>query len=321
MGFFNKLFRSEKRPDASDYLALYAYAQKQEAKGNVAEAMECYEIIQKTTPGFEDTYPHLFKYYEQTKQWEKLQKVAHLYDSDLHCYHRDDSTGRVYELKAINALEEIKRTKGNEKRVVKPQEPKTAPKPQLVVPAKKKEDDAHKYPTKANYKKALMENPGDKLEGLKSRLPEYDFYTGDNSSLILDDVREAIINLQYSFEDLLLKAQDYEKDKDFARAANVYEKMVGLKCHLREPYERLMAIYEKAGLNTDLQEFIEYAIRFFRDRHLNDKNYIRAIAQKYDCFDLAESMIEKRKVVAYFDGLFDIYNPFPWLYDWNKKRL
>src|SRR5574344_1383359 len=121
MGFFNKLFRSEKRPDASDYLALYAYAKKQEAKGNIAEAMECYEIIQMKTPGFEDTYPHLFKYYEQTKQWEKLQKVAHYYDSNLRIYHRDDSTGRVYELKAVNALEKIKRAKYDEKCVVKSQ--------------------------------------------------------------------------------------------------------------------------------------------------------------------------------------------------------
>ena len=371
MGFFNKLFDNETRPKTYNYQTFYAYAKKQEAKGNIAEAMECYEIIQKKTPGFEDTYPHLFKYYEQTKQWEKLQKVAHYYDSDLRIYHRDDSTGRVYELKAVNALEKIKRAKYDEKCVVKSQpqpviestikrcvgkpkevrmsddssanmngkflipadkpiikeavhksqEPKTTPIPQQVISAKKKEEITPKYPTKANYKRVLMENSGDKLEELKSKLPEYDFYTGDNNSLISDDVREAIINWQFGFEDLMLKAQDYEKNKDFASAASVYEKMVGMKCILREPYERLMAIYEKAELNADFKEFVEYSFRFFSDRALNYRNYLRAMAQKYDSFDLAETMIEKGKVVAYFDGLFDIYNPFPWLYDWNKKRL
>ena len=57
MGFFNKLFDNETRPKTYNYQTFYAYAKKQEAKGNIAEAMECYEIIQKKTPGFEDTYP------------------------------------------------------------------------------------------------------------------------------------------------------------------------------------------------------------------------------------------------------------------------
>ncbi|MDD4437378.1 MAG: hypothetical protein PHS04_05010 [Tissierellia bacterium] len=347
MGFFKNLFGSKDNA-SSDSLAKAA---KLEKVGRFGEAIAIYTQYIQDNRGAYEVYELLANAYGKNGQWAEGMKVAKEYDNRFSYYKLDWSHHFIIEAQERidnpNKVSTKKRNDNKPKEVMllddgsvtmngkvivpvqpivketapKPQEPKLALIPQQVIPAKKKKEITPKYPTKANYKRVLMENLGDKLEELKSKLPEYDFYTGDNSSLISDDVREAIINLQFGFEDLMLKAQDYEKNKDFASAASVYEKMVGMKCILREPYERLMAIYEKAELNADFKEFVEYSFRFFSDRALNDRNYIRAMAQKYDCFDLAETLIEKGKVVAYFDGLFDIYNPFPWLYDWNKKRF
>jgi hypothetical protein len=183
----------------------------------------------------------------------------------------------------------------------------------------KRED---KLPKQANLHRTITtkDTLANRYKSLIAQLPEFDFYTSGNDALFSEDAPmchqiEYIIS---HIENELRKAKVAEKSKDYITATNIYEELIANGYWKPEPYNRLLYIYDKAGLTNGVKELLVLAISFFENQQKKQKQELLRLADKYKSRAYAEAKINQGKTVAYFDGFFEIYMPFPDIDVWKR---
>ena len=179
-----------------------------------------------------------------------------------------------------------------------------------------------KLPKQANLHRNITtkDTLANRYKRLIAQLPEFDFYTSGNDTLFSEDAPmchqiEYIIS---HIENELRKAKIAEKSKDYITATNIYEELIANGYWKPEPYNRLLYIYDKAGLTNGVKELLVLAISFFENQQKKQKQELLRLADKYKSRAYAEAKINQGKTVAYFDGFFEIYTPFPDIDVWKR---
>lgn len=173
---------------------------------------------------------------------------------------------------------------------------------------KQRED---KLPKQANLHRNITtkDTLANRYKSLIAQLPEFDFYTSGNDTLFSEDapVCRQIEDIISHIENELRKAKVAEKSKDYITASNIYEVLIANSYWKPEPYNRLLYIYDKAGLTSGVKELLVLAISFFENQQKKQKKELLRLADKYKSRAYAEAKINQGKTVAYFDGFFEIY--------------
>ena len=204
----------------------------------------------------------------------------------------------------------------------------------LLVPAKFSQDALvvefrevirqreDKLPKQVNLHRNITtkDTLANRYKSLIAQLPEFDFYTSGNDALFSEDAPmchqiEYIIS---HIENELRKAKIAEKSKDYITATYIYEELIANGYWKPEPYNRLLYIYDKAGLTNGVKELLVLAISFFENLQKKQKQELLRLADKYKSRAYAEAKINQGKTVAYFDGFFEIYMPFPDIDVWKR---
>lgn len=184
---------------------------------------------------------------------------------------------------------------------------------------KQRED---KLPKQANLHRNITtkDTLANRYKSLIAQLPEFDFYTSGNDTLFSEDapVCRQIEDIISHIENELRKAKVAEKSKDYITASNIYEVLIANSYWKPEPYNRLLYIYDKAGLTSGVKELLVLAISFFENQQKKQKKELLRLADKYKSRAYAEAKINQGKTVAYFDGFFEIYMPFPDIDVWKR---
>ena len=204
----------------------------------------------------------------------------------------------------------------------------------LLVPAKFSQDALivefrevirqreDKLPKQANLHRNITtkDTLANRYRSLIAQLPEFDFYTNGNDTLFSEDVPvcHQIEDIISHIENELRKAKVAEKSKDYITATNIYEELIANGYWKPEPYNRLLYIYDKAGLTSGVKELLVLAISFFENQQKKQKQELLRLADKYKSRAYAEAKINQGKTVAYFDGFFEIYMPFPDIDVWKR---
>lgn len=184
---------------------------------------------------------------------------------------------------------------------------------------KQRED---KLPKQANLHRNITtkDTLANRYKSLIAQLPEFDFYTSGNDTLFSEDapVCRQIEDIISHIENELRKAKVAEKSMDYITASNIYEVLIANGYWKPEPYNRLLYIYDKAGLTSGVKELLVLAISFFENQQKKQKQALLRLADKYKSRAYAEAKINQGKTVAYFDGFFEIYMPFPDIDVWKR---
>ena len=210
-------------------------------------------------------------------------------------------------------------TEGN---MIPLEEPKEKPKPASNSPWMTDEElAAFEESRKNNVKEAHfnMEVSEEetyiyKLNELIASLPEFDFYNGDNDKDVSEDHPSviAIRALQKEADEIMAHGELFEADKNWAQAAICYEHLVVRRYWNPQPYTKLLALYSKASLHASVKQKMQSLIvNFFRDRREKMKTELLRLADKYDSTIYAEKCINEGECVTYYDGIYDIYTPYP----------
>lgn len=152
-----------------------------------------------------------------------------------------------------------------------------------------------------------------KLNKLISTLPEYDFYNGDHDKEVSEDLPSVkeIAKLKNTVDATMRQAYRAEQACDWRNAAKQYNSLVRLRCWDPKPYIRLIEVYKKSKVQSDIIHKLEsLTINFFRKRSEKMKSDVLLLADKYDSRIYAEKCINEGKSITYYDGLFDLYNPY-----------
>ena len=153
-----------------------------------------------------------------------------------------------------------------------------------------------------------------KLNELITSLPEFDFYNGDNDKDVSEDHPSviAIRALQKEADEIMAHGEIFEAEKNWAQAAKCYEHLVIRRYWNPQPYTKLLALYSKASLHASVKQKMQSLIvNFFRDRREKMKTELLRLADKYDSTIYAEKCINEGECVTYYDGIYDIYTPYP----------
>ena len=202
------------------------------------------------------------------------------------------------------------------------EEPKEKPKPAPQSPWMTDEElAAFEESRKNNIKEAHFDMEVSeedtyiyKLNELITSLPEFDFYNGDNDKDVSEDHPAviAIRALQKEADEIMAHGEIFEAEKNWAQAAKCYEHLVIRRYWNPQPYTKLLALYSKASLHASVKQKMQSLIvNFFRDRREKMKAELLRLAEKYDSTIYAEKCIYEGECVTYYDGIYDIYNPYP----------
>ena len=151
------------------------------------------------------------------------------------------------------------------------------------------------------------------LEQQKAALPEFDFYNGDNDNTVTENhpAVQVIRKLQSQADSIMKQAYQAEQDCNWERAAALYEELVIKRYWDPKPYENLLQVYKKSGLRTDtLRKLQGLTINFFQQRREKMTKDLLQLADKYDARIFVDKCINEGRTIAYYDGIFDLYNPY-----------
>lgn len=251
-------------------------------KSNDTEQAKCqYEIaVQKGYSLNLEPYHWLLQYYKRKKQWNEAKRVLSLVPAKF------SQDALVVEFREI-----IRQREG-------------------------------KLPKQANIHRhiAIKDTLASRYKSMIAQLPEFDFYTSGNDAQFSEDVPvcRQIEDIFSHAETELRKAKVAEKNKDYITATNIYEELIANGYWKPEPYNRLLCIYDKAGLTDGVKELLVLAIGFFENLQKEQAQELLRLADKYKSRAYAEAKINQGKTVAYFDGFFEIYMPFPDIDVWKR---
>lgn len=163
---------------------------------------------------------------------------------------------------------------------------------------------------------------GDLFEQMILELPEFDFYNGggeSNANKVGRSELSPIWEIQRYFKVLIEAADLAESKKDYENAAAIYEQIISENYWMPTPCDRLIKIYAKAKLFEDEIRVLQYGISHFstlRDKRLN---YVTKLAEKYNATDFLNQRIDSGGKITYYNGVFELYNPFPIIEKWEER--
>jgi hypothetical protein len=158
-------------------------------------------------------------------------------------------------------------------------------------------------------------------------LPEFDFYKGStyvlpnrHQNFVTDPKQgQSIWNIQHEFENMIQCASSFEHDNNLKEAAKIYERIIAEKYWLPTPYDRLVKIYSKAKLKLDECQVLEYSINHFTELKKRQQGYVIQLATKYGKLDFAKERINNDKKISYYNGAFELYNPYTIISKWEER--
>ena len=143
----------------------------------------------------------------------------------------------------------------------------------------------------------------------------YDFY-GPLLTQHQQEVYEACV-----FEDLSLAeaAERFEAEGNYEKACYNYEQLLFEKYYMPAPYDRLIKIYSKAHLKDAEKEVLKASISHFKELRESRLQYVEHLADKYGAIEFLSQRVHDGKKITYFSGVFELYNPFPIVEEWEKR--
>lgn len=163
---------------------------------------------------------------------------------------------------------------------------------------------------------------GDLFEQMILELPEFDFYNGggeSNANKVGRSELSPIWEIQRYFKVLIEAADLAESKKDYENAAAIYEQIISENYWMPTPCDRLIKIYAKAKLFEDEIRVLQYGISHFSKLRSNRLYYVKQLAQKYNAVDFLNQRIESGGKITYYNGVFELYNPFPIVEKWEER--
>ena len=81
----------------------------------------------------------------------------------------------------------------------------------------------------------------------------------------------------------------------------------------------LEKIYSMAKLHDEEIRILKIGIDHFKQLREKRKAYTIYLAKKYNALDFALERINSGKKITYYNGVFEIYNPFPIVERWEAR--
>lgn len=113
-----------------------------------------------------------------------------------------------------------------------------------------------------------------------------------------------------------IAAEDLGKSE---QAVKLYEQMVAERYYMPSPYDRLIKIYSKAKLHEEEIRILKIGIEHFKQLREKRLTYVMYLAYKYHAVEFAQERINNGKKITYYNGLFELYNPFPIVEKWELR--
>lgn len=166
-----------------------------------------------------------------------------------------------------------------------------------------------------------VHNPvlGKQLEQAKLDFPEFEFYSRLKNAPETKYAESNVCRIRNMFKELLSQALYYESVKRYDLAAPLYEQIIAEEYDFPAPYDRLIIIYNKAGLKDDVIRVLKKGISVFTELRLKQYEYVDALAKKYKCYDFWQERVRNGKKITYYMGVFELYNPYPCVEKWQKR--
>ena len=159
-------------------------------------------------------------------------------------------------------------------------------------------------------------------EEVKLRFKEFDFYNSgeDRScSFLNDNNKHEIWKIQNKFKKMILDAKENEEQGRLDKASKIYERILFEQFYLPTPYDKLIKIYSKAKLQNEERRVLELSINHFTELRDRQQSYIYALARKYNKYDFAKDRVNNEKKITYYNGAFELYNPYPIISKWQER--
>lgn len=161
-------------------------------------------------------------------------------------------------------------------------------------------------------------------EEVKLRFKEFDFYNSGedrSSSFLNDNNKHEIWKIQNKFKKMILDAKEYEEQGRLDKASKIYERILFEQFYLPTPYDKLIKIYSKAKLQNEERRVLELSINHFTELRDRQRSYIYALARKYNKYDFAKDRVDNEKKITYYNGAFELYNPYPIISKWQERLI
>lgn len=216
-------------------------------------------------------------------------KEQQLTCNPIHIY-KDPVTGEI-----------VEETDEEYQRKQKEQQKKEKKRPELVFP------EEIEHPTM-----------GERFDEYCASLPPFDFYEGDNESLIPEDAESKIQEFLVTQAKCLAICEECFQNRDYDAAEANYLLFIGNGAWEPEACNGLMRVYSRKGEAEKLEAARLYAIDHFTKRRERMERQLIALAEQLGDKTLATVPIRKGEKVAYFRGLFTLYDPFPCIEQWKQ---
>ena len=171
---------------------------------------------------------------------------------------------------------------------------------------------------------------GKKYQNFKDSLPEFNFYYDMPDGMqtfeylriynpVPFEKSKKLREFRETFNSILSEAKIAENEEDYKKAIEIYLKLIAEEYDGKEPFERLIIIYNKLKWKEQTLEIIKKAINHFEELKESQKNKIIAVSRKYGMENKAMEYINADKKIQYYGGAFDLYNPYPIIDKWKQK--
>jgi tetratricopeptide (TPR) repeat protein len=171
---------------------------------------------------------------------------------------------------------------------------------------------------------------GKKYQNFKDSLPEFNFYYDMPDGMqtfeylriynpVPFEKSKKLREFRETFNSILSEAKIAENKEDYKKAIEIYLKLIAEEYDGKEPFERLIIIYNKLKWKEQTLEIIKKAIKHFEELKESQKNKIIAVSRKYGMENKAMEYINADKKIQYYGGAFDLYNPYPIIDKWKQK--
>lgn len=316
MGFLNSLFGGA--PTKYDAQKYFDYAEKQQAKGNIVEALNYYaKVINHGDLGVKPFVPYIELCMEHD-EWEKLPACIKVYRKRF----PKENSGWIdkIEKETIEQLRgqglfpiEVKEQQNPEAPKICPPNPKTADSPKDEKKEQQKKPFILTFPTSIKHPTL-----GERYDEYCASLPPFDFYEGDNEDKIPADADMEISDYLNRLADTLAYCRDVAKKQGFVAAEQYYLFLIGHHPWEPDAYDELLELYRNNGKNDAFEALRLYSIDHFSKRRERMERQLTALAEQQGVKEMATEAIRKGEKVSYFRGLFTLYDPFPCIEHWKR---
>jgi len=169
---------------------------------------------------------------------------------------------------------------------------------------------------------------GQQFDVLENSFPKFNFYENGKSTSISWEYNQKLqkhknFDEYHRIRKMFLKNEEkgllLEKQNKFIEAINLYEQMISENSPRPKTYDRLIILYRKLKLVKDEIRVLNIAIKFFTNKRDKMRDNLLKIADTESKLFKAKDYIDNKKRFQYYNGMFDLYNPFTIIEKWEKR--